>query len=204
MNTQVFLKGDNKATLYSLKDLETELRFTYLPQLDVLDLEEKEKILSLGLHDFKENQISPVVLENGIKYKTLIESAYIPKVSVRFVSDEVGFGLFAEEDLQEESYVGEYVGLIRKNNDYGQFNHYLYSYPVLDSILRNYVIDASKGNLIRFVNHSFEPNLKPSYAYFSGFYHCILIAQKPILKGAQLTYNYGKKYWYVRGTPITL
>lgn len=204
MNYQVLLKGDVKISNLSLRELETALAFTYLPVLDVLDLDEKEAILSQGLQHLKENEIAPEVLETGAKYKKFIESAYTAKVSVRFVSDEVGYGLFAEEDLQEGAYVGEYVGLIRKNNDYGQFNHYLYSYPVLDYIGRNYVIDATKGNLIRFANHSFTPNLKPCYAYFSGFYHCILIALKPILKGTQLTYNYGKKYWYVRGKPIDL
>lgn len=196
MRYQVFLKEHNQASFLNLKELETELQFTYLHQLDVLDKE--EKMLQ------KEQQISDEAVKNGIKYRKLIESAYIPKVSIRWISEKVGYGLFTEEDLQENVYVGEYVGLIRKNDDHTQFNHYLYSYPVLDFIGRNYVIDASKGNLTRFANHSFEPNLQPVYAYFSGFYHCIFTTLRPILKGTQLTYNYGKKYWYIRGTPTTL
>ncbi len=196
---KILFKDQKELACIDLKALQENLQFTYLDHLTVLDPQEKEKITRDG-----PKYLDGIAQDNGKHYGPLIHSAFIPKVSVRFVSEEAGYGLFAEEDLPANSYVGEYVGKIRKNNEHGTFNHYLYSYPVLDSIGRNYVIDATWGNLLRFANHSFTPNLKPCYAYCFSFYHTIFITLRPIVKGEQLTYNYGKNYWYSRGTPLTL
>ncbi|HSX04051.1 MAG TPA: SET domain-containing protein-lysine N-methyltransferase [Rhabdochlamydiaceae bacterium] len=195
----VLFKDQTKPSYLNLNELQEKLQFTYVEQLATLHADEKEKMTLEG-----PNYLNSEAEENGKKYQSLIESSFTPKVSVRWVSEEVGYGLFAEEDLREGSYVGEYVGQIRKNDEHGTFNHYLYSYPVLDFIGRNYVIDATCGNLLRFANHSFEFNLKKAYAYFPPFYHAIFITCRPIVKGEQLTYNYGKKYWYLRGTPRIL
>ena len=65
----------------------------------------------------------------------------------------------------------------------------------------NYVIDATNGNLTRFINHSYNPNLQPMYAFIEGFYHLIFLTIKPIKNGEQLAYNYGNNYWYLRGKP---
>lgn len=204
MTYQVFLKDSKQPSFLNIEDLQKQLQFTYLDHLEIQCAEEKEKILQDGWRHEKEKKISDERIHHGIQFKQQIESCLTAKVSVRWISEDVGHGLFAEEDLKENSYIGEYVGFIRKNNEHGQFNHYLFSYPVLDNIERNYVIDAFCGNLIRFANHSFQPNAKATYAYFSGLYHLILLTLKPILKGEQITYNYGKNYWYLRGTPTTL
>lgn len=193
MSYEILFEDHKKSTSLDLVELQKKLQFTYLAQLCVLKAEEQEKIRIDGPPDVQ-----------GEKYQHLIESGYVPKVSIRWVSKEVGYGLFAEEDLPENSYVGEYVGQIRKNNEHGELNHYLYKYPVLDEIGRNYVIDATCGNLLRFANHSFTFNMKHTYAFASHFYHTIFITIRPIVKGEQLTYNYGKNYWYLRGTPTAL
>ena len=202
---EVLLKDTKTIAHLDLKSLEEQFQFTYLDKLDLLHPEEHEKIRFEGIHHQNENKISMDRIKHGKQFQAEISQGKTAKVSLRWVSDEVGYGLFAEEDLGENSYVGEYTGLIRKNDEHGSFNHYLFSYPVLDSIGRNYVIDArDKGNLLRFANHSFQPNSKGTYAYFSGFYHLIVITLKNVLKGEQITYNYGKKYWYLRGEPATL
>lgn len=181
-----------------IMELQKQLQFTYLEKLVIHPKEDGKVILE------DTPSLDPVTAENGKKYKDLIESSFTPKVSVRWISEEIGYGLFAEEEISENSYVGEYVGEIRKNNEHGEFNHYLYKYPILDSIGRNYVIDATCGNLLRFANHSFAFNMKHSYAFIAPFYHAIFIAARPIMKGEQLTYSYGKNYWYLRGSPAAL
>ncbi len=115
----------------------------------------------------------------------------------------MGYGLFAEEEIPESFFVGEYTGIVRENNRryFEPLNNYCYEYPIPDSIGRSFVIDATHGNLTRFINHSFQPNLKAGYAFLDGFYHCIFIAIRSIAKGSQLTYNYGQTYWYIRTPP---
>lgn len=185
-----------------MKELEKELNFTFLPHLTFESEEAEQEVRA------KCARASPPeeALRLGELYHDQIASSYLPKVSVRRISDEVGYGLFAEERIEAGSYVGEYTGIVHRNNR--QYieppNCYYYTYPIVDEVARNYVINATSGHLTRFINHSFAPNMKPHYAFQGGLYHLIFIALFPIEKGEQLFYNYGKKYWYVRSPPTKL
>lgn len=171
--------------------------------LSRLSFEEKGKVHKKGLVELQEGRISQEALDRGEKYRGKIEGRLYPKTSVRFISDEVGHGVFAEEAIQKGAFVGEYVGVVRENIRiyFAPLNNYCYEYPVPDSIGRSYVIDATKGNFTRFINHSFSPNLEPVYAFYDGFYHLIFLSLKEIKKGEQLLYNYGRNYWMLRSVP---
>ena len=66
-----------------------------------------------------------------------------------------------------------------------------------------YTIDAKhKGNITRFINHSYEPNLEPLGVFSRGVMHIILRTKKWIKKGQQITYDYGPQYWKKREKPI--
>jgi SET domain-containing protein len=108
--------------------------------------------------------------------------------------------------LQKGIYIGEYTGVVRENRRvyFAPLNNYCYEYPVPDGIGKNYVIDATKGNFTRFINHSYEPNLKPVYAFLDGFYHLIFLSLRVIQKGEQLCYDYGRHYWVIRPVPEEL
>ena len=168
--------------------------------------EAKKDIRSRGLAKLKSNEVSLKSQQLGKKFSEQIESGYLPKVSVRWIHDQVGYGLFAEENLAKGAYAGEYTGIVRENNRryFEPLNNYCYEYPVPDDIGRSFVIDATQGNLTRFINHSFTPNLQPIHVFYDGFYHLIFLTLQKIKKGQQLSYNYGQSYWYVRGSPVNL
>lgn len=191
---------------YSIPELEKRLKFKFIAKNSFETLNEQKVVKAKGIEKWENNEISSEEQENGKNFKDKIETAYIPSVSIRWVNKEVGYGLFVEEDLPLGCYVGEYTGIVRQNNRryFEPLNNYCYKYPVPDDIGRSYVIDATQGNLTRFINHSFEPNLKPTYAFFNGFFHLIFLVINPIKKGSQLTYNYGKNYWYIRNQPFNL
>jgi hypothetical protein len=182
----------------TIEELQFFLNFRFLAQNE---FECREEVLQRGLA----SEPTPEAIELGTKFIDKIEGAYIPHVSIRWLDENVGHGLFAEEVIQAGDYVGEYTGLIREN-DIRKYleplNNYCYEYPVADSKGRNFVIDATQGNLTRFINHSFTPNLRPVYAYYEGFYHLIFLALEQIEKGTQLTYSYGKNYWLLRDNPV--
>jgi len=193
-----------QAKAVSIEELESYLDFQYLPSLKFKTIPLQKQLLEEGLLKRRNNEVLPEHLENGIRYKKEIEESRIAPASVRWVDAEVGYGLFAEEDLDERAFIGEYVGVVRLNNNHLFKSNYLYSYPILDEIGRNFVIDAHKGCLTRFTNHSYEPNLRSPYAFVNGFYHMILLANRPIKKGEQLFFNYGKNYWAIRSKPKEL
>lgn len=180
--------------------------YTFLPHLSFESEEDKQHILEKGREKQRLGLIQPFKEELGIKYKAQIEAAYIPQVSIQQLSKEVGSGLFLEEELKANCYFGEYTGIVRKNERsyFGPLNNYCYEYPVEDDIGRSYVIDATSGNLTRFINHSYKPNLKPIHVFFEGFFHLIFLTIREIKKGEQLSYNYGDSYWQIRSFPLDL
>lgn len=185
---------------YSIAELEARIPFNFLPCITFESLEDQADILARG----QAKQVNPQAEELGKKYIEKIEAAYIPQVSVRWITDQVGYGLFAEEEIPLGSYVGEYTGIVRRNDRryFEALNNYCYEYPVEDEIGRSFVIDATQGNLTRFINHSFHPNLQPVHVFYDGYYHLIFIALISIKKGEQLSYDYGESYWYLRGPPV--
>jgi hypothetical protein len=147
----------------------------------------------------------PEEIALGKRYAQEIEEVYFPACCTKWINEKAGFGLFLEEPLNAESFIGEYTGLIRKIDSFEGLNNYLYRYPVQDDGGRHFVIDAKDfGNHTRFINHDFQPNLKCLWAFHKGLYHMLLIAKRPLSSGEQLCYNYGKNYWYVRGAPQPL
>ena len=167
---------------------------------------EKIKIQTLGLEQLKKGMVSKEALFLGEQHKKQIESHYLPKMSIRFINEKVGYGAFLEEPLEPNSYAGEYTGVVRENARiyFAPLNNYLMEYPVLDRFGRSLVIDAKNGNSCRFINHSSEPNLKTHYAFIDGLYHSILLSLKKIEVGEQLTYDYGANYWMLRSNPEKL
>jgi hypothetical protein len=176
---------------------------SYLPHIAFPSEEEKQVILAKGLEKLQQGAVSREALRLGKKYRQQIEAPYVFPSAIRYINEQVGHGLFAEEDLPPGHFVGEYTGIVRENNQryFAPLNNYCYEYPVADSIGRSFVIDATQGNVTRFINHSSQPNLKPVYAFLDGFYHLIFLSLRKIQKGEQFSYDYGANYWYVREAP---
>lgn len=179
----------------------TPLLFHYHSQNMFTSAKEKDFLYKQAMFDYWNNTIPREYVERGRMFQWHICNNKMPNFSVQYINPKVGYGLFAEENLKPNTFCGEYVGLVRKNDRHGEWNHYLFSHPQKDSIQRNYVIDATSGNWIRFVNHSYCPNSFPYYAFVGGFYHVILITISEICRGEQLTYDYGRPYWEIRCKP---
>lgn len=188
----------------SIPELEKRLGYRHIPLNEFETLADKEEVRQKGLAKEKNGEIPPISLQMGHKFHSHILSSYIPKVSIRWVHPSVGHGLFAEEIIEKDAYVGEYTGVVRRNDRryFEPMNNYCYEYPIPDEIGRSYVIDATAGCLTRFINHSTSPNLKPLHVYWEGFYHLIFIALRRIEIGEQLSFDYGETYWYIREKPV--
>lgn len=167
---------------------------------------ERDEIRTRGLREWEEGRVPEESIALGKKYQKNIELKEAPKVSIRFINERIGHGVFAEELLKTGRYIGEYTGIVRENSPtyFAPLNNYCYEYPVPDRNGKHFVIDATQGNFTRFINHSYQPNLKPLYAFVDGFYHLIFLSLCQIQKGKQLSYDYGTRYWAIRSPPEEL
>ena len=120
----------------------------------------------------------------------LTEAKVAKDISLRYVSDEIGHGVFAEADLSPGTYIGEYVGIVHSMSTP---NAYSLTYPSADG---GFQIDASEyGNIIRFLNHSADPNCEFLHIWLENIAHVVCISSRLVSSGEQLTVDYGPSYW---------
>ena len=105
---------DGKA--YSIPELESRLNFKYVRLNSFESPEEQQEIKERGLKKWKEGGVSEESQELGAQFIREIEAASIPHVSIRYLGEALGSGLFLEEAIEAGSYVGEYTGVVRKND----------------------------------------------------------------------------------------
>jgi len=155
------------------------------------------QILASSFKAKKKDQIPPEKTWMGIYFDKEIQSGMHPQVSIRFIDDEVGFGVFAAQRIPSCSYVGEYTGMIQERKKKHLVDkRYCVRYTVWEMGRRNFVIDAEKmGNFTRFINHSVNPNLSLQSVYWRGMPRMIFIALKEIEEGTQFTFDYGTFFW---------
>ncbi|KAL8523875.1 hypothetical protein ACS0TY_013726 [Phlomoides rotata] len=118
------------------------------------------------------------------------------KKRLRFQRSKIhDWGLIAQEPIEAEDFVIEYVGeLIRPSisdirecqyEKMGIGSSYLFR---LDD---GYVVDATKrGGIARFINHSCEPNCYTKVISVEGQKKIFIYAKRHISAGEELTYNY--------------
>jgi hypothetical protein len=135
--------------------------------------------------------------EMGTEYKAKLWAGTVADVTIKWIDNEIGFGVFANQDFAEGAYIGEFTGGVRRlYRSNPEFNAYCFHYPTRFWSKKYYIIDASQGgNETRFINHSDDPNLIPMCLWDRSLLHVVFFAQKRIPKGTQLTYNYGRDFW---------
>jgi SET domain-containing protein len=133
-------------------------------------------------------------------YAEQIRAAYTANVYIAKVSDVVGYGAFAGEDIEIGQMIGEYTGFARAWRKSDSTNTYLFHY------VKDAVIDARKrGNFSRFINHSAKnANARYMRVMVDDVEHTILLAEKDIRKDEQILFNYGEEYWLNRQAPEDL
>jgi SET domain-containing protein len=141
------------------------------------------------------------------EYHRKIEEAIMAPVSIRRVSDDVGHGLFAEALMKPGAYLSEYAGVVQPGEDIvldpetcdgskGFDTDYTWDYPDAwyEDVL--YEVNAgTMGNELRYINHSFEPNLAVEHTLVANRWVIFFVALQYIKAGSQLTVDYGEEYW---------
>jgi hypothetical protein len=188
---------------YDPQDFELIAGHGYLPELVFAGEATYRRILRECRIAEKNGGITSEMKWLGTFYSEQIRTHALADVSIRWIDETLGYGLFAEQDIEAGGYIGEYTGVVRRRSlFFRDHNEYCFSYPTSDVSYRKHIIDAKEqGNELRYANHSQDPNCEPRCVLLDGILHIIVRAIKDISAGVQITYDYSHHFWQSR-TPV--
>ncbi|KAI8896419.1 hypothetical protein BC833DRAFT_97039 [Globomyces pollinis-pini] len=121
---------------------------------------------------------------------------------VKWSSAETGFGLHAIADIPQGSILGEYCGVINKDQ---KNTDYMWEYDTrkINGKSVNLGVDSLKmGNYFRFVNHVDDPNCMTIATVRDNRWVTLYVSKKPIKKGEEITISYGTQYFAHRANKV--
>ncbi len=206
MPLKVVLPNSSTWPIYSPEDFERALNVRYLDQLEFnnasLRLTLEKKVQKALLKEW----ITPKQRWLGHYFAQGIRGDVSLDLTIAWINDAIGYGVWTNSDIEAKTFIGEYTGLIRRRRFWRRWkNRYCFDYTIGPYRSTSMVIDCQDcGNHTRFINHSAHPNLDLTSVYCDGMIHVILTANKLIPAGTQLCYDYGADYWEKRGKPLIL
>uniref|UniRef100_A0A0N4ZT98 [histone H3]-lysine(4) N-trimethyltransferase n=1 Tax=Parastrongyloides trichosuri TaxID=131310 RepID=A0A0N4ZT98_PARTI len=177
--------------------LHHNINFMSLPELPFSSLKHKRKITNFDILD---PEVHGHAISKKVKAEASAYSRYQIMVSewkhyVRMVKSKVhGFGLVANVDIPENTYIIEYTGeQIRyevaniREKKYAEQGLGIYFFQIDD----DYVVDATFcGSCSRYMNHSCEANCMAHIIYINEKKKIVMVSSRDIKKGEELMYDY--------------
>jgi len=148
----------------------------------------------------------------GKKYGEKLINHLKPPVYIKKVNDQIGYGLFAAEPLKADDLIGEYTGIVQEaydldisNKETSAKTEYAWDYPDDIPGLPPLEINARyAGGVLRFVNHSFQPNLRIEHTVVNNEWKIFFAADEDIKADTELFVDYGDTYWAVETREIIM
>lgn len=201
----IWIHQKNTDRFLSIQDFESYFRLKLRPSLQFQSSKLLNKLINKTETLRKKKQLHPDQLWRGTYFEQEILSGYQESLTIRWIGNEVGWGVFTRKDLPQGVFICEYGGIVRKKTRLDRKNPYCFEYALTRSLSSSYVIDAkNEGSIARFINHGENSNLVPMLATLGGLTHVIFLTKKPIARETQLLYNYGLSYWNQRAVPKNL
>ena len=199
------VEKEGSLRLLTVSQFEAATGAAFIPQLDFGSFSVLRDIVERTKKVHKNGGLSSEQLWLGSYYRKEIQSPLIPEITIRWIDDSVGWGVFAAKAFKKRELVAEYCGKVRPRQRQDRQNAYCFEYIVAPQVPTPYTIDAQdQGGIGRLINHSGRPNLLSALATLDWVSHVILIANEPIPAGEQLFYDYGPDYWSSRSKPKNL
>lgn len=194
---QVLPKNESHFQSMDQHALEQFFHFTYSDSLCFSNYPSFKALLRQRPYLLSKSLLGGELYRLGNLYRSHTKKELYTNTSIRWVGDDIGYGLFTEEPLDKGTIIGELTGTVRRlHRWHPDTNPYCFLYPTRLWSLCFYVIDSQDvGNELRFINHSDHPNLEPQWVIDRELLHLLFYTKTPLKRGAELTYNYGNDYW---------
>lgn len=139
-------------------------------------------------------------LWHGALWGKQLLSGQVAPVSIGWVDGNKGWGLFAKEALDKGRLIGEYGGLLKLIAPFfANVNGYCFLYPMARHSFLWFAVDGLRqGDITSFLNHADQPNCQACVLFVQGIYRIVVVTQRPILQGEELTFDYGPTLWGMR------
>ena len=135
----------------------------------------------------------------GTLHAEQLRNHFVADVSIHWIDETIGYGLFAEKEIQPGEFIGEYTGMVRRRTFLSDnINEYCFRYPAFVFSFKKHMIDARDwGNELSFGNHSETPNSETMGVWCDGLMHIIIRAIQVIPPSTEITYDYTgrQKFW---------
>ncbi len=201
----ISLEKGGVAKVISVEEFSSLTGARFAPWIEMENSRIHKKIGRQGAKLRRKEKLVPLQIWQGSYFLREIETGYLPPVVVRWVSDQIGWGVFAARDFTAREYIAQYTGVLRKWRRSDRKNGYCFEYVHLSGESTPFLIDArEQGGIARYINHSANPNLYPTLATVGDITRVILLTKQRVLKGEQLSYDYGPAYWAHRKAPILI
>lgn len=122
----------------------------------------------------------------------------IPKLGIAWINTLNGYGLFALENINPGTVIGEYAGRLSKRNECANLDYaFHYRHPHFQEEATAYIDGRGQGNHTRFINHRRTSTNLLSSIYSDGTYlRVVLSTYQRIHSGDELTFDYqSRKAW---------
>lgn len=197
---KLVLRGESAIREYAPDDFAHAAGHTYIPELVFISEKTFQHVRNECKSLLRKDAITVEMKWLGALYAEQIRSHSMANVSIRWIDERLGYGLFAEQSIESGEYIGEYAGLVRRRSLlFRNYNDYCFSYPTSEVYFRKHVIDArDQGNELRYANHSKKPNCEARCVLLDDILHILVRAIMDIPTNAQITYDYSDDYWKKR------
>lgn len=179
----------------------------YIPQPYFESLKTLKRVFQLCTKIHRRGWVEEEQLWLGALFRPDIEQQKSVSYSIRWVDDQVEYGLYAEEPIPSGTFIGEYAGEIKRRRfwSFFQLNDYCFRYPTSRWGRPYFTINAQdSANYTRYINHSGAPNLECASVFSQGLFRLAFRSVRDIEVGEQLCYDYGPYYWRHRQGPVDL
>lgn len=193
----IFVDHGQGSFLYTKEQFEEVFAIRFLDYLEFDDWRVESYIRKKCAQAHKKGKIEALAIWLGKLHRRQLEAGYHINVTIKWIDEKFGYGLFTNEEITRWSYIGEYTGLLRRRNlIFRNVNDYCFQYPREWLATKAFTIDSEdQGNVTRFINHSDQPNVESLAFFYDGIFRIGFRAIEDIPAGSQLTYDYGDIYW---------